>query len=63
MYGRLKKKIEEIHRNPEIGIPKKHHLIGHRGVHVGHFVILYVWDESRSSLEIMDISHHDDAYH
>jgi mRNA-degrading endonuclease RelE of RelBE toxin-antitoxin system len=58
----IRRKIEDIRANPEMGIPKKYHLSGYRGVHVGPFVILYVWDEHERIVEIMDIPHHDHAY-
>ena len=62
IFEQIRKKIEEIRHNPEVGSPKRYHLTGYRGVHVGHFVIIYTWDEREGTVEIMDIPHHDHAY-
>ena len=61
-FERLRKKIEDIRRNPEVGSPKRYHLKGYRGVHVGPHVILYTWDEQEGVVSIMEIAHHDHAY-
>ena len=57
---KVKKKIEKILDDPEIGVPKSHNLKGVRGVHVNPFVITYTIIED--SVVFITINHHDKAY-
>jgi len=61
-FDQISRKLEDIHKDPGIGDPKKYHLRGVRGVHVDCFVILYEWSEADRTIEVLKIVHHDDAY-
>ena len=61
-FKQVSRKIMEIRERPEMGSPKRHHLTGYRGVHVGPMVILYRWDAETHEVHILKISHHNHAY-
>lgn len=53
-------KIEQIVKDPEIGVPKRHDLAGIRGVHIGHFVVTYT--VVKGTIVFITINHHDVVY-
>jgi len=53
-------KIEQIIEDPEIGAPKRHNLVGIRGVHIGHFVVTYT--VVKDTIVFITINHHNVVY-
>lgn len=65
LFERVIRKIDEILENPvKMGSPKKYHLAGTRGVHVGHFVLLWlpIPPVNPHTVKIVLFEHHDGAY-
>jgi len=64
-FDRVMRKLEEVCLKPnEVGSPKKYHLTGCRGVHIGPFVLIWRIEgnpESRA-VRVVLFEHHDDAY-
>jgi YafQ family addiction module toxin component len=61
-YQSVVKKILQIAENPDMGKPLRNVLKGRRRVHVGHFVLLYEFDEKNKRVIFLDFEHHDRAY-
>jgi len=57
---KVKKKIEKILDNPEIGVPKKYNLKGVRGLHINPFVITYTI--IKDTIVFIAIDHHNVVY-
>ncbi|MFA4936294.1 MAG: type II toxin-antitoxin system RelE/ParE family toxin [Candidatus Methanoperedens sp.] len=62
LFEALNKKIREILNNPEHYKPLRNALKGCRGVHVGHFVLLFEISETEKSVIFLKFEHHDTAY-
>lgn len=59
----LKRKIEEIVKNPYHYKPLRYDLAGERRVHIlKHFVLRYEIDEARKAITFLFFGHHDEAY-
>jgi addiction module RelE/StbE family toxin len=61
-YQRVKKKILELSKNPEIGKPLSNVLKGCRRVQIGHFVLIYEFKKAENTITILNFEHHDNAY-
>lgn len=62
VYEYVKKKIEQLAENPQIGKPLKNVLKGKRRVHIGPFVLIYELDEENKTITFLRFEHHDRAY-
>ncbi|PKK86526.1 MAG: type II toxin-antitoxin system mRNA interferase toxin, RelE/StbE family [Thermoplasmata archaeon HGW-Thermoplasmata-1] len=58
----IQSKIEQIRKTPDRYKPLKHSLKGRQRVHIGHFVLVFRFKNPESVLEILDYTHHDNAY-
>ena len=61
-YNHLKKRLEILSDNPEIGKPLRNILKGKRRIHIGSFVVIYEIDEGNDKITLLDFEHHDNAY-
>jgi len=61
-YSHVKKRLEILSNNPEIGKPLRNILKGKWRIHIGSFVIIYEIDNENSSIILLDFEHHDQAY-
>ena len=61
-YSHVKKRLEILSNNPEIGKPLRNILKGKWRIHIRSFVIIYEIDNENSSIILMDFEHHDQAY-
>ena len=63
-YEHILKKIEEIINAYDIEHYKnlKYDLRAFKGVHIGHFVLVFSFDESRNLISFVDFDHHDVIY-
>jgi addiction module RelE/StbE family toxin len=61
-YSNIKKRLEILSNNPEIGKPLRNILKGKWRIHIGSFVIIYEIDTENKSIILMDFEHHDNAY-
>jgi len=61
-YSHVKKRLEILSDNPEIGKPLRNILKGKRRVHIGSFVIIYEFNKENNSIILLDFEHHDNAY-
>jgi mRNA-degrading endonuclease RelE of RelBE toxin-antitoxin system len=64
LYEQVIKKIEEILSCESIGHYKnlKHDLSDSKRVHIGHFVLVFRFEESSDTLFFDELEHHDKAY-
>lgn len=58
----LKRKINEILENPNIGEPLTGDMAGQRSVHVRHFVLTYEVLENQKIVRLLDYEHYDNIY-
>ena len=61
-YSHVKKRLEILSNNPEIGKPLRNILKGKWRIHIGSFVIIYEIDNENNSIILLDLDHHDQAY-
>ena len=61
-YSHLKKRLEILSDNPEIGKPLRNILKGKRRIHIGSFVIIYEINKENGSITLLEFEHHDKAY-
>jgi len=61
-FEQVRKKLEEIGRDPEIGKPLRRPLQGRWRIHIGHFVLIYKINTKTGIVTLVKFSHHDDAY-
>jgi len=61
-YERVKKKIRIIAENPGIGKPLRNILRGLFRIHIGHFVLIYEFNEETGVIILVKFAHHDQAY-
>ena len=61
-YSHVKKRLEILSNNPEIGKPLRNILKGKRRIHIGSFVIIYEFNKENNSIILLDFEHHDNAY-
>ena len=61
-YSHLKKRLEILSDNPEMGKPLRNILKGKRRIHIGSFVIIYEIDIENGSITLLEFEHHDNAY-
>ena len=61
-YNHVKKRLEILSDNPQIGKPLRNILKGKWRIHIGSFVIIYEIDKENSSIILLDFEHHDNAY-
>ena len=64
LYGQVLGKIEEIISSENVGHYKqlKYTLKQFKGVHIGHFVLVFKLDESLNLISFDDFDHHDKIY-
>jgi mRNA-degrading endonuclease RelE of RelBE toxin-antitoxin system len=64
LYEQVIKKIEEVLSCESIDHYKnlKHDLSDSKRVHIGHFVLIFRFEESSSTLFFDELEHHDNAY-
>ncbi len=59
----INKKIQQILENPERFKPLRSKMFGIREVHIDKsFILLYVIDENRKVVRIIDFDHHDNIF-
>ena len=61
-YSHVKKRLEILSDNPEIGKPLRNILKGKRRIHIGSFVIIYEFNKENNSIILLDFEHHYDVY-
>jgi len=61
-FDHIKKRLEILSKNPEIGKPLRNILKGKWRIHIGSFVLIYEIDNENYSIILLDFEHHDDAY-
>ncbi|MBC2701720.1 MAG: type II toxin-antitoxin system RelE/ParE family toxin [ANME-2 cluster archaeon] len=61
-YSHVKKRLEILSDNPEIGKPLRNILKGKRRIHIGSFVIIYEFNKENNNIILLDFEHHDNAY-
>ena len=61
---RIIKKVEEIINSNSINHYKnlRHNMKDCKRVHIGHFVLVFSFDESRNLISFEDFDHHDNIY-
>ena len=62
LVGRLKKKINEIVKNPSRYKPLRNVLKNKRRVHIGSFVLIFEVIEAEKLIIFHRLQHHNDAY-
>jgi len=63
LLSSFEKKIEFLQENPLNSKPMQHSFSGNRRVHLSRcFVLIFEINESKKSLLLKRIAHHDDAY-
>ncbi len=62
LQKRLRKKIEEILKNPHHYKPLRNILKNTRRVHIGSFVLIFEIDEERKMVIFRTFRHHDEVY-
>ena len=58
----VRKKVEEILKNPYRFKPLRAPMQNKRRVHVGPFVLVYEIDEENKTVVLLDFEHHDRVY-
>ncbi|MCD4841832.1 MAG: type II toxin-antitoxin system RelE/ParE family toxin [Methanosarcinales archaeon] len=61
-YSHVKKRLEILSDNPEIGKHLRNILKGKRRIHIGSIVIIYEFNKENNSIILLDFEHHDNAY-
>ena len=61
-FEQILKKLQEIGENPEIGKPLRRPLQGRWRVHIGNYVLLYIFDTKNGVITLVKYAHHDEAY-
>lgn len=61
-FEQILKKLKEIGENPEIGKPLRRPLQGRWRVHIGNYVLLYIFDSKNGVITLVKYAHHDEAY-
>jgi len=64
LYERVLKKIEEIINSSDVEHYKnlRYDLSDKKGVHVGHFVLVFKFEKSSNTIKFLDFDHHDIIY-
>lgn len=64
LYERVLKKINEILNCYDVEAYKnlKYYLSDKKGAHVGHFVLVFRYDQSNDTVYFVDFDHHDNIY-
>lgn len=64
LYEKLLKKIEEVINCPDVEHYKnlRYSLKESKRVHVGHFVLIFTYDQKNDEIYFDDFEHHDMAY-
>lgn len=64
MYERILKKIEEIINSEDVEHYKnlRYNMKDKKGVHVGHFVLVFKYIKSEDKVAFLDFDHHDKIY-
>ena len=60
LKARVKKRIEEIVRNPEIGKPLRFELKGERSIHIAHYRLIYA--VQGDTLYLLRFEHREEVY-
>ncbi len=61
-FEQILKKLQEIGENPEIGKPLRRPLQGRWRVHIGNYVLLYIFDSKNGVITLVKCAHHNEAY-
>lgn len=63
-YERILKKIEEIINSLDVEHYKnlRYDLSSYKGVHIGHFVLVFRFEKSINTIKFTDFDHHDNIY-
>ena len=63
-YERIIKKIEELTNSNNIEHYKnlRYNMKDYKRVHIGHFVLVFSFDESKNLISFEDFDHHDNIY-
>ena len=64
LYEQILNKIEEIINSGDVEHYKnlKYDLKEFKGVHIGHFVLVFRYDKNQNSISFEDFDHHDKIY-
>ena len=64
LYNQIIKKIEEIVNSENVEHYKnlRHDLKEFKGVHAGHFVLIFKFDKNKNLISFEDFDHHDNIY-
>lgn len=63
-YEQIMNKIEEVISSPDVEHYKnlKYGLKDRKRVHIGHFVLVFKFNEADNLIEFVDFDHHDNVY-
>ena len=64
LYEQLLKKINEVINSYSVESYKnlRYNLKNYKRVHVGHFVLIFLFDKSKNKISFEDFDHHDKIY-
>jgi len=64
LYERVLKKIDEIINSQDVEHYKnlRYDLSDKKGVHIGHFVLVFKFERITNTIKFMDFDHHDMIY-
>ena len=64
LYERVLKKIEEVIRTSDVEHYKnlRHDMKDRKRVHIGHFVLVFIFIKQENKIKFIDFDHHDKIY-
>lgn len=64
LYDQIKKKIKEIINSADVEHYKnlRYDLSDYKGVHIGHFVLVFKYQKNSNMISFEDFDHHDVIY-
>jgi len=64
LYEQVLKKIDEIINSYNVDTYKnlRYNMKDYKGVHVGHFVLVFEFDKNKNIISFEDFDHHDNIY-
>jgi mRNA-degrading endonuclease RelE of RelBE toxin-antitoxin system len=62
LYEHIKKRLNILAEQPELGKPLRNVMKGRRRVQIGSFVLIYLIEKNDNKMTLISFEHHDDAY-